>query len=94
LAEKLGRILEELVVVYFKALPEYLHSGTNEKPQNTSWVRLTCGLCRPGYEAGVLATQPRVADALCGGSLQNVRNRLIISLGLKESMITGNIREQ
>jgi fumarylacetoacetate (FAA) hydrolase family protein len=42
----------------------------------------------------MLATQPRVAEAFSGGSLQNVRNRLITSIELKEMMITENIWEQ
>lgn len=42
----------------------------------------------------MLATQPRVADALSGGSLQNVRNRLIASLELKDNMIAENNCEQ
>lgn len=72
-----------------------MHSGAIEKLQKHPGSGYpSCRLSRPGHEAGVLATQLRVADALSGGSLQNVRNRLITSLELKESMITENIWEQ
>lgn len=41
LAQEFGRVLEEVVVVYCKALSEYLHNGVEEKLQKTSWIKVT-----------------------------------------------------
>lgn len=42
----------------------------------------------------MLGAQPRVADALSGGNLQNIRNRLIKRLDLKKNKVTENVCEQ